>query len=251
MANPSLVVKGVQHLLAAYDLARPVRVDGVIGPETRAAYAAAAPNTVAVVNGYVSQRDASVLALLRQENQLKDGTWIDSAALDQYIRVAVGRAGHLAPGVNDKEGYLRMLVREEAARANRGGQELFLVESVRGSFRGLTQFDATTWNAVRSKRNFQDMLPPYREGSFEPISSLIAALLLAQLNHEFLIASLVKGKERSGSNLRLSHAMLYGAHNQGGPGFLRLIKGGGFEGGQSPSAKSLILAAAKEARSFT
>lgn len=232
MATAQMAARQGQQLLRAQGNPK-LKVDGVWGPLSTAAYETGIPDVRNSVDRAVEKLGYKVkdLAALTGVNPTQ---WATEAQVNAWIAVAVAKTGLSA-------GLLSDFVAIEASKRKQGSDILFNVRSVApsGLFHGLMQMGAPAWSDVM--RAYKDT-PSFANGRYDGQENVLAGARYALLNQRTLRSLGYKGD--------FGIDVMYAAHNQGAGGFWSLVRNGRKTANftnQSSKAQQVIVAAVKQA----
>lgn len=228
-----------QYVLNLMNPAQPVKVDGVVGRETRAAFARLDTDARESVSTFVASRNPTVAKAMVSAPSSPDepGRYISREEAYRLIDVAIKKYGEIPglSGVSTRD-FMRWKLDLEAARKG----DLYDTRSGAGtSYLGLYQHGREAWADVQEKGPRESGLSsvPYQTGAFNAVFSTEAGLIYSQLTAGYL--------RNYGYRGPLTKEVLYAAYNQGANGFYRL--GSPWRDVQSRVARPVIDLAAKHA----
>lgn len=181
---------------AARALGYRVSADGILGTETQRALAGiqASGNPITEL----------MMKALPESTPVTSGrVFVSNEAVNSAVASAVSITS--AP-----VSYLRAVIERENFRVS-GGYETTLS----GNFRGLGQFNAATWNGIRSQTV---SLPSYELGVKDPVASVLATAYLYMDNKRQF--------DNAFPRKRFTDEIAYLYHNQGGPAAASFLRTG-------------------------
>lgn len=228
-----------QYVLNLMNPSKPVKVDGVVGRETQAAFARLDSAARASVSSFIASRNPTIAQSLTAAPPPADepGRYISREEAYSLIDTAIRKYGEI-PGLSGitTRDFMRWKLNLEAARKG----DLYDTRSGAGSsYLGLYQHGAEAWVDVQQKGPRESGLAsiPYKTGAFNPVFSTEAGLIYSQITAGYL--------RNFGYRGPLTKEVLYAAYNQGAAGFF--LQGSPWRDVQSRVARPVIDLAAKQA----
>lgn len=208
----------VQALLRAQGA--DIAMDGVFGPRSQAALEAYGTPTIRQVKAEYGIADAQPAV------QPSDRVFVSQAELD----AAVAAASKRFPGT---EAFLRLMITLENYPAPGG-----VYTSYAGTFKGVPQFSAATWNL--GMKQFPEV------GSYENVRDVNKSILLAAwyaVDHERAFS---RYKRRTGAQGNYSPEIAYLYHQQGQPDAETYLRTGRVVHPRQSSKSLAVLRSARE-----
>lgn len=238
-------VAQAQTMMNLIDPSVKLKVDGVAGPKTAAAYKGLESKAMVLVTELVNARNAEAIPVLAATSAPASGSWVSRAEAISIVKQVVGQYGGFTSDMPDAVDYLVWLLDLEPARATINGVLHYDASSKHGSFLGLYQIGPGAYQDVVKKQNLIADLPAFRTAAVNPRYSAYLALQYAKVLRDYLRRGLpaegiapYKGK--------ITSEILYAAHNQGAAGLLRGARNALIEKGQSKIATNVIAQAVKQ-----
>jgi len=228
-----------QYVLNLMNPSSPVKVDGVVGRETRAAFARLDSEARASVSSFVASRNPTIAQAMTAAPPSGDepGRYISQQDAYALIDSAIRKHGEIPglSGVSTRD-FMRWKLNLEAGRK---GDWYDTRSGVGSSYLGLYQHGAKAWTDVQQVGPRESGLAsvPYRTGALNPVFSTEAGLIYSQITARYL--------RNLGYRGPLTKEVLYAAYNQGAAGFYR--QGSPWRDVQSQVARPVIDLAAKQA----
>lgn len=181
-----------------------VKVDGILGPVTRAAFSKAPPAVQATVDQALadSTQYAGFAGMSASLGTAAEHTVLTPMQLQQYIATAFQQSGSHVLDPTQVLGFIQI---EDGHLDPMAGRDT--------PYKGLMQMSSPAWAAA----SLHDTgLGPYSKNWPDPILNIRAGLAYADANAATL--------KRFGYTGPITPAVLYAAHNQGAGGFLNMLK---------------------------
>lgn len=244
--------KSAQVLINLLEPSKKVKVDGVIGPQTRAAFASLGLEGRGAVVGMLNARNESIVSTISAAEATVSpaGNWIPQSEAYRLASLAVAKYGDLTISGENAVGYLRWLLELEPAKKVVSGEVFYDAAAVNGfGFVGLYQVGRSAFKDVQESGRIRD-LPVFAVATVDPWLNTVIALVYSQL----LISYLRQGDPRRGVapfTRPITKEILYSAYNQGAIGFLKGAKNALVDKGQSATATRIIAQAVNDIKRFT
>lgn len=228
-----------QYVLNLMNPSSPVKVDGVVGRETRAAFARLDNDARESVSSFIASRNPTVAQAMAAAPPPEDepGRYISQQEAYALIDAAIRKYGEI-PGLSgiSTRDFMRWKLNLEAGRK---GDRYDTRSGAGSSYLGLYQHGAKAWADVQAKGPRESGLAsvPYQTGAFNPVFSTEAGLIYSQITAGYL--------RNLGYRGPLTKEILYAAYNQGAAGFYQ--QGSPWRDVQSRVARPVIDLAAKQA----
>lgn len=192
-------MNGVRVLqLALRGAGHPVKVDGVLGPQTISAVNKSAETRA--IAGFIPAASDAVAGYKPSANLVTMGTiqpWIDEAVRLTKI----------------PSSYLKLIVELEPLKTRINNEMYYRIDSGTGAYKGLGQMSSAAWgDAARELATLGVDLGSYDKNAYDGRLSILGAagFALANINH------VKRNRKYTG---RFTDEQLYTMHNQGWTGF--------------------------------
>lgn len=214
-------------------LGRGLRVDGVWGPQSQAAFQRLDEASRSTVTDMLGEMGVSL-----SNGSRPPPAWISRSALEPIVR-------DVAKETSINPSYFWFLLDYEPLKRFIGGEIHYDVTSVSSSYRGLAQMGLLAWTDASNElmaRTGRDDLGSWESKWSDPRQSLRAAGWYAVAN--------TKRLRQAGYSGVVTNDLLYAMHNQG-PSFVESVRTGGkgrWFSQQSTKAKRTLELAAEQLR---
>lgn len=228
-----------QYVLNLMNPSKPVKVDGVVGRETRAAFARLDSEARESVSSFIASRNPTIAQAMTAAPPQEDepGRYISQQEAYSLIDAAIRKYGEIQglSGISTRD-FMRWKLNLEAGRK---GDRYDTRSGADTSYLGLYQHGLKAWTDVQEKGPRESGLAsiPYRTGAFNPVFSTEAGLIYSQI-----VASYLRNLGYRGP---ITKEVLYAAYNQGAAGFY--VQGSPWRDVQSRVARPVIDLAAQQA----